>query len=65
MNGIKKTPKGAEIFKWLGRLDSNQRITESKSVALPLGDAPIHFYSQKLLYLKKKKKSTKIFKNKI
>ena len=26
---------------WLGRLDSNQRITESKSVALPLGDAPI------------------------
>ena len=25
---------------WLGRLDSNQRMTESKSVALPLGYAP-------------------------
>ena len=25
---------------WLGWLDSNQRITESKSVALPLGDTP-------------------------
>ena len=27
-------------LKWLGRLDSNQRMTESKSVALPLGYAP-------------------------
>ena len=27
--------------KWLGQLDSNQRMTESKSVALPLGYAPI------------------------
>ena len=26
---------------WLGRLDSNQRMPESKSGALPLGDAPI------------------------
>ena len=26
---------------WLGWLDLNQRITESKSVALPLGDIPI------------------------
>ena len=26
---------------WLGRLDSNQRVRESKSLALPLGDAPI------------------------
>ncbi len=26
--------------KWLGQLDSNQRITESKSVALPLGYGP-------------------------
>jgi hypothetical protein len=26
---------------WLGRLDSNQRMTVSKTVALPLGDAPI------------------------
>ena len=25
---------------WLGRLDSNQRMQESKSCALPLGDAP-------------------------
>jgi hypothetical protein len=25
---------------WLGWLDSNQRMTESKSVALPLGDTP-------------------------
>ena len=27
--------------KWLGRLDSNQRMRESKSLALPLGDAPM------------------------
>ena len=27
---------------WLGRLDSNQRMRESKSLALPLGDAPIN-----------------------
>ena len=27
--------------KWLGRLDSNQRVRESKSLALPLGDAPM------------------------
>ena len=26
---------------WLGRLDSNQRMRESKSLALPLGDAPL------------------------
>ena len=26
---------------WLGRQDSNLRMTESESVALPLGDAPI------------------------
>ena len=25
---------------WLGRRDSNPRMTEPKSVALPLGDAP-------------------------
>ena len=29
------------VFFWQGRLDSNQRITESKSGALPLGDAPV------------------------
>src|SRR3546814_14445662 len=26
--------------KWLGRMDSNHRMTGSKPVALPLGDAP-------------------------
>ena len=26
---------------WLGRSDSNTRMTESESVALPLGDAPL------------------------
>jgi hypothetical protein len=26
--------------KWLGREDSNLRMAESKSAALPLGDAP-------------------------
>ena len=26
---------------WLGRLDSDQRVQESKSCALPLGDGPI------------------------
>jgi site-specific DNA recombinase len=31
-------PAKTEI--WLGREDSNLRMTESKSVALPLGDAP-------------------------
>ena len=31
----------ANVVKWLGRLDSNQRVRESKSLALPLGDAPM------------------------
>ena len=26
---------------WLGWLDLNQRMTESESVALPLGDTPV------------------------
>ena len=30
-----------QLFKWLARLDSNQGMTESKSVALPLGYGPI------------------------
>ena len=34
-------------LRWQGRLDSNQRMVESKSTALPLGDAPI----AKLLYI--------------
>ena len=29
------------LYFWLGRSDSNTRMTESESVALPLGDAPI------------------------
>ena len=31
----------AEFLRWLGRRGSNPRMTESKSVALPLGDCPI------------------------
>ena len=30
------------LFTWLGLLDSNQCIQESKSCALPLGEAPIY-----------------------
>ncbi len=30
---------------WLGWLDSNQRMTESKSVALPLGYTPIFYFT--------------------
>ncbi len=29
------------FLNWLGRLDLNQRMRESKSRALPLGDAPM------------------------
>ncbi len=29
-----------KLKKWLGWLDSNQRMMESKSIALPLGDTP-------------------------
>ena len=35
-----KTRRCAE-YTWQGRLDSNQRMRESKSLALPLGDAPM------------------------
>ena len=31
-------------FVWLGWRDLNSRMTESESVALPLGDTPIDFY---------------------
>ena len=31
----------ARNYAWQGRLDSNQRMRESKSLALPLGDAPM------------------------
>ncbi len=34
--------KGAgPILRWQGWLDSNQRMRESKSLALPLGDTPV------------------------
>ena len=29
-----------QVARWLGREDSNLRMAESKSAALPLGDAP-------------------------
>ena len=35
-----RIPTRARGEKWLGRLDSNQRVRESKSLALPLGYAP-------------------------
>ena len=37
---ISKTPAQKCGSFWLGWLDSDQRMTESKSVALPLGDIP-------------------------
>ena len=37
---MKKRPHFREVFLWLGRLDLNQRMRESKSRALPLGYAP-------------------------
>ena len=45
----KKTAQKGGIFYWLGWLDSNQRMTGSKPVALPLGDTPIISYKH-LLY---------------
>ena len=38
--------------KWLGWLDSNQRMTESKSVALPLGDTPTIYFILSYLFKK-------------
>ena len=35
----------SQTFYWLGWLDSNQRMTESESVALPLGDTPMNVLS--------------------
>ncbi len=42
--GCEKTsvPKPGPSARTLGWLDSNQRMTESKSVALPLGYTPSH-----------------------
>ncbi len=36
----KQTDFGPSVILWLGRRDSNPRMTESKSVALPLGYSP-------------------------
>ena len=38
---IKKRKFSENRNGWLGREDSNLRMVESKSTALPLGDAPI------------------------
>ena len=42
-NAQKKAYPMVCLFLWLGRSDSNTRMTESESVALPLGDAPMYF----------------------
>ena len=44
------------LSKWLGRSDSNTRMTESESVALPLGDAPMIDYSIIIIAFTKKNK---------
>ena len=31
----------SKVINWQGLMDSNHRMTESESVALPLGEAPI------------------------
>ena len=39
----------ASHFAWLGWLDSNQRMTIPKTVALPLGDTPIFISLKNLI----------------
>lgn len=47
----KKQPDKSRIaFFWLGWRDLNSRMTESESVALPLGDTPININQACLLY---------------
>ena len=36
----------ASAGRWRGRLELNQRMRESKSLALPLGDAPMVHYQR-------------------
>ena len=43
-NGAGNTANSAKVEIWLGREDSNLRMAESKSAALPLGEAPIPFF---------------------
>ena len=38
---INHRPRGRIHGQWQGRLDSNQRMRESKSLALPLGYTPV------------------------
>ena len=37
---LHEAPVAQALMRWLGRLDSNQGMAESKSAALPLGYAP-------------------------
>ena len=37
------SPDGLNSINWLGEQDSNLRMTESESVALPLGDTPTSY----------------------
>ncbi len=48
-----KTSEKSEVYQisWLGRLDSNQRMSAPKADALPLGDAPM-LYCGKLVCCK-------------
>lgn len=48
---ISKTPAQKCGSFWLGWLDSDQRMTESKSVALPLGYSPIYTEKDKRFVL--------------
>ena len=34
------------MWEWQGLMDSNHRMTESESVAFPLGEAPIKFWQE-------------------
>ena len=50
------------MVRWLGRSDSNTRMTESESVALPLGDAPMIDYSTIIIaFIKKNKRFHNVF----
>lgn len=45
-NGRWGQPLTCNLSPWLGWLDSNQRVRESKSRAFPLGDTPICFFAE-------------------
>src|SRR3954453_20485756 len=52
MKSIEKTRRGKtniiSRLSWLGRLDSNQGMAESKSAALPLGYAPTRWLAPRI-----------------